>query len=353
VNNELRDISATGSQKSGNQLEWKLHADPAMLYIVMKGSLHFFTGENAYVLHQELLRWKRTFAEKHGPENLVTFSVSSFSLSELLDATAVMPFIAEKRLVIVEGIPKISKEEFATLLESKHEDVIILFVEPAPDKRLNVTKELQAQAELHTFGILSPRELREWAKKFVSESGATLQNEALEYLLDIVGSDQQILAQELRKLATFARDSIEKDHVELLAVPSGSQVIWRLTDLLGSGKAEEALKFVRYSLERGEDPYTLWSIFLNMLKNLVLVWSALEDGKTDDKEIASAVGMHFFAVRGLKTLARGLSEQQLRSLLCFALKSDIALKSGGYRYSAERPEELIALLETSILSCKI
>lgn len=323
-----------------------------MLDPVSMEQLHLFSGENDYALRQELKRWKKSFAEKHGPENLVTFTTKEFSMPDLLDATATMPFIAERRLVVVEGIPKISKEELQSILSSMHPQVILVFVEPTPDKRLGVTKELLGSATQHAFPPLNIGELKAWIKKQSSDHKRKIDNDAIERLILIVGSDQQVVDTELKKLFLYSTEAISIDDVDALAVPSGSQVIWRLTDLLGSGKAEEALSFVRHSLDRGEDPYALWAILLNMLKNLTLVFAALQSGIRSDKDIAAAAGIHFFAVRGLRPLASSLSEEQLRTLVDFALTSDMALKTGGYRYTSERPEELTALLERTILTCK-
>lgn len=313
-------------------------------------NLHLFTGLNDFALRSDLLRWKKNFAVKHGAENLVTFPLS-VPLSDLLDATATMPFIAEKRLVIIEGLPKISKEEFALLLEGMHPAVLLLLIDPKPDKRLALVKEVRKVATVHEFAPLSPSELRTWMNALLKQRQATITPDAVSLLLQIVGTDQGMLDQELSKLALYGAGAIEKKHVEEVAVPSGSEIMWRLTDLLGSGKTDEALAFVHSAVDRGEDIYGLWSIVLNMLKNLVFVWTALKDGRSDDFSIASAWGLPPMAVRGLKPLARSVSEEKLRALIAFATESDIALKTGGYRYSAEHPEEVIALLEKTILSC--
>lgn len=314
-------------------------------------NVHLFTGLNGFALRSELLRWKKNFAEKHGPENLVTFS-SSVTLSDLLDATATMPFIAEKRLVIVEGLPKFEKEEFLSVLEGMHPAVLLLFVDPKPDKRLTLTKETTKVATVHSFDPLTRPELRAWIQGVVAKHNVNIMPDAVEALLTIVGTDQDMLGSELAKLALYAGEVITKEAVEEVAVPSGTEIIWRLTDLIGSGKSVEALSFVRSAVDRGEDIYGLWSIVLNMLKNLTFVWAALKDGRSDDFSIAGTWSLPPMAVRSLKPLARSLSEEKLRSLIAFAIESDIALKTGGYRYSVDHPEEVIALLEKTILSCR-
>jgi DNA polymerase III delta subunit len=128
-------------------------------------------------------------------------------------------------------------------------------------------------------------------------------------------------------------------------------VIWKLTDLIGSGRSIDALRFLRSRLERGEDPYGMWIILLNMVKNLVLVQSAFAEGITTERSIGEAFGVHPFSIRGILPLARILSREKVQELLCWVVNADIRLKSGGYHYSADRPQELVALTERLILSC--
>lgn len=313
-------------------------------------NLYFFTGENSYALTKELRRWRQAFASKHGQENLHVLQGKSAMYSEILDAVAVLPFIAEKRLVIVEGIPKIEKDDFADLLRGIHPQTVVAFVESKPDKRLSVVKELEKQAQVKSFPSLSDAELRSWVLAELASLGASIRPTALSTLLSCVGSDQWTLQTELQKLSIAVGGStIEPSHVELHCIPSGSQVVWRLTDLIGSGRANEALIFLRHRLERGEDPYGLWVILLSMIKNLTLVFAALQEGAREERGIATATGLHFMSVRGVLPLAKSMTMQRIRQLVDGASQADIALKSGGYHYSSEKPHELIALTERLIL----
>lgn len=317
-----------------------------------EAQIHLFTGENLYALEKELQRWKKAFSDKHGPENLQEISGKDATVSTLLDAVSTMPFIAEKRLVVIRGIPRIEKEDFRSVAEAVHPQVIVVIADAKPDKRLSVTKEVTAAAELKSFPPLSPMELYSWAKTCVSGLGSSIDRPAFDRLLSITGEDQWVLDSELRKLADYSGAAITVEHVDELAVPSGEQVVWKLTDLIGSGRADAALAFLRTQLDRGEDPYGLWVILLNMIKNLALVWSALDAGLRDERSISSAFSMHFLSVRGLLPLARTLDRSRVKTLVMWASDADIALKTGGYHYASEHQQELVALTERAIMYCR-
>ncbi len=316
-------------------------------------TLHFFTGENDYALEKEVLRWKQAFCEKHGDENFLTLYAKDVSLSDMLDAVSSMPFIAEKRLVFIRGIPKIDKEDITTIVENIHPQVIVAFIDAKPDNRLGAVKVLMDLATVKEYEPLAPRDLGAWASALVQAEGGSIDQATFSQLLDVVGKDQWMLESELRKLVLFApKGKIESQHIDILAVPSGDQVIWKLTDLIGSRRVDDALLFLSQRLDRGEDPYGIWIVLLSMIKNVTLVWAALQEGLRDDKSIASAVGIHFFVVRGLKPLAQSLSADGIRQLVSFATEADIALKTGGYHYSSERQSEIITLTERAMLLCR-
>lgn len=319
------------------------------IHLMDTPNLHLFIGENTFALGKELQRWKKVFSDKHGPENLLTLQAKECTVSDLLDAVSVMPFIAEKRLVILEGIPKIDKEEMPKILENIHPATVLLIVEPKPDKRLGIVKELEKHAEILSFPELSPGELSAWIKASLRSLGSTITPQGLQSLLDIVGTDQWTLEMELRKISSGSKSEIGVEDVERLAVPSGSQVVWKLTDLIGSKKPLEALAFLTSRIERGEEVYGMWTILLSMIKNLTLVFASTEAGIRDERSIASGTGLHFLSVRGLLPLARSMSPAQMKNLVDWVTAADIELKSGGYHYSAERPGEVIALTERAIM----
>jgi DNA polymerase-3 subunit delta len=313
---------------------------------------HFFTGENDYALSKELSRWKQQFSSKHGGENLLILKAKDSSMSDLLDAVSTMPFIAEKRLVIMEGVPRIDKEDFQQISAGIHPQTVLVFADPKPDKRLGIVKEVEKSAEVKRFPLLSASQLHAWIQSHARSLESTITPEALKLLLSIIGSDQWTLDSELKKLAAFADGDIKREHVEALAVPSGSQVIWRLTDLIGSKKADEALVFLTHRIERGEDPYGMWVILLNMIKNLAMMSAAVLAGHDDERGVSAATGIHPFIVRGLLPLSRSMDLERVKSLVDWATEADIRLKTGGYHSSADHPGEVIALAERAILMCR-
>lgn len=312
----------------------------------------FFTGENLHALREEKRRWIQEFVKKHGDENMSRLEGKNMTLGSLLDEVSMMPFLAERRLFVIEGVPKLSKEEVDALLAQIHPQVIVLFSDTKPDKRLAGTKQLLAKCEVKEFEPLKGARLADWVTDAAKKEGAQIEREARDALLEFLGEDQEALQTEIEKLAMFANGrSVTKADVERMTIPSDEGVVWKMTDLLSAGRKKDAAAFTRKMLERGGDAYGLWAILLSFLKNIVSVRMALDAGVVSSKEIAEETGVHPFALRSLQSYAQKIRRQELASFLRWAVESDIRLKTGQYRATDESPEELQALIDRFILTC--
>lgn len=314
-------------------------------------TVYLFTGENAHLLREERRRWIDEFSKKHGEENITRLDGKHLSVRSLLDDIAVMPFLAERRLVIVDGIPKSSKEEIQTIFAHIHPQTILLFADAKPDKRLAGVKELLAHAEVKTFMPLKGKALLAWIKTTSAALGMRLDDDAVSTLIELLGEDQSMIAHELEKLSLFAAGKpLSRADIEEMTIPSDEGVVWRLTDLLCEGRRTKAATFARMHIERGGDAYGLWAIVLSMLRNAVLVKAAVEDGERNPKAISEKTGVHVFALRSLQPYASRVDGDRLKTFVQWAANADIDLKTGALRSTDEAPQELHALLDRFILT---
>ncbi len=313
-------------------------------------ALYFFTGENEYVLRLEKHKWMQEFIQKHGADNLLLLDGATLVFRALLDEVSVAPFIAAKRLVIINGMPKFSKEEIESLERDMHEDTILVISDPKPDKRLAGTKSLLATATVKEFPVLSGNALQSWVQSQITAGGKAIDPAALTLLLLRVGDNQDMLYQEVAKLTLgVVAERITARDVERLTLASAEQEVWTLTNLLAGGKREEALVFASSLLDRGEDAFSVWAILLWMLKNLVATVAAVDEGKRNPAVIASEYGVPFPSAKTLLPCAQGIRIASLGTFVAWAAETDIALKTGGYRATQEFPQEVRALIDRFVI----
>src|SRR3989344_3025187 len=193
-----------------------------------------FTGENTYLLAENLHFWKTEFIRKYGEENCMMVKSADVTLADLRNYTSTLPFLGEKRLLIILGIPLLSREEMHTLLHTLHENMILVFMASTYDKRLGAVQELLKEATVKHYAPLN--------------------------------------ASELEKCALFTSDFIEKEHVVALAVPvTDEKRIWDLIKLLQQRNFLQCIQHVEHLLFKGIHVDHVWSSLLWILCSLVTV----------------------------------------------------------------------------------
>lgn len=303
------------------------------------------TGENLYALRLEKKRWIDEFSKKYGPDNIVRAEGKGMTVRELMDEVGVMPFLSEKRLVVVDGVPKATKEEMQALENAIHPSTILLFVDPAPDKRLGGVKQLMEIAATKSFAPVRGPKLMQWIASEAARLGVSFERGAAESMVERLGDDQEALSTELEKFAIGIQGRpVTIDDVDAHTIPTDEGVVWTMTDLISAGKRKEAMAYTRRLLERGSDGYGLWAILLSMLKNVVAVRAALDEGLSG-KDIAERTGVHPFALRSVQPYAAKCSSGELSRAVAWAVEADVRLKTGGYRATDDAPQELHALID--------
>lgn len=313
--------------------------------------LFLFTGEGSFQLREERMAWQNAFIAKHGADNLLRLDGAKLTYRQLLDEVSVMPFLAEKRLVTVDGIPRFEKEEAEALPSHIHEACILVFSDPKPDKRLGGVKALLKLATVKEFHPMAGAALRNWVKQYALHQGSAIDDAAAAALLETVGDDQEMLAREIEKLCTGAGKTVTRAHVEALAVPSGEQEVWQLSNLIAQGNAPGAIRYAQRLIVQGEDPHSVWNILLWMVRMLVMVHAAVQDGERNPAKIAGKAEVPFPSARTLLPLAEKASTRNIASLVSWAAQTDVLLKTGGYRASGDAPQELLALIDECVLRC--
>lgn len=309
-----------------------------------------FIGENSFALCEEQRRWKERFREKYDDHNLLVLEGAELTVRALLDEVGVAPFLAERRLVFIRGIPRFSREEMETILAHSHPDVILVFISTTFDRRLGGVKMLMQQATIYQFPLLHGMKLMEWMRSIPTAAGLKIEEDALRALIESIGEDQEVLYHELKKLCLYVEtDTIGCQHVGTLVVANSAEgMIWNLGELIGGRDPRKALVYIHELLERGEDPFCLWNTLLWMLRSFLQVSMLRAEGMRE-REIVRIIAMRPQMAQACFTVARSTNILRLREVLRYALDTDRNLKTGEYRASATEPGELLALVDQLVL----
>jgi DNA polymerase-3 subunit delta len=309
---------------------------------------YVFYGDDEYTIRQTIDSMKARLGDPATAElNTTTIDGRSLSLDELRITCDALPFLSEKRLVIVEGLLA-RFESRATSPEARkgHVDPIeaglraylpimadtarLVFVErgalSAHNPLLRMARELGAT--VRDFSSPSGAALTAWIQKRVSAEGGSISPRAAETLAAFVGGNLRQLAQEIDKLTTYAGEkTIGEADVHRLVADAREIKVWALTDALAAQNQDHALGTLHQLLDEGEPAPLLMAVIARQFRILLQI-KELDGEHLANNAIAGQLKMHPFAVQKAIPAARSFSYERIDSAYRRLLDTDLAVKTG-------------------------
>jgi DNA polymerase III subunit delta len=326
------------------------------MYYVYHGEDEFSKTEQVKKLRTEM--GDPQFADL----NTVQFDGRKVGLSELTHACDAVPFLSDRRLVIVEGMlarfephrkkdetggeggieeetnPGLAKElsDYLTRLpESTH----LVFVEPRTLAKNNPILKHSASAKsgsVREFSAPDMRDLPQWIRERVKNKRGTIEPNAVNELAAHVGNDLGLLDNEIEKLLTYrANEPIRLDDVRALVPLVNESSIFDLVDAIGRRETTRAMQLLHDQLNHNAAPIYLLSMITRQFRILLQLRDYLERGKSAD-QAATQLKVNPFVARKTWGQAMNFALPQLEAIYQRLLDTDIAIKTG-------RSEPVLAL----------
>jgi DNA polymerase-3 subunit delta len=311
-------------------------------------TFYVFHGADEFTRAETLADFKRRL----GPPDTVDLNTTflegeGLTLAELRHACDAIPFLAEKRLVIVEGLlarltPRKDRElstaqqevliALADYLPRLPQTTRLVFVEEKPLPALHPVVQLAQREEtgyVKRFDPPGDKALPRWIKKRVHKYGGEIEPQAVQQLAAVVGTDLRLLDQEIAKLVTYvdAERAITRADVDAVVPYAQAAVVFDLVDALGQRDGRTAAQTLHRLLDAGEHPLGLLAMIVRQFRLLIQVKEMKAEGATPP-DIAKRLGIHPFPARKLTTQATHFTAAQLEAVYRHLLDTDVAIKSG-------------------------
>jgi DNA polymerase-3 subunit delta len=199
-------------------------------------------------------------------------------------------------------------------------DVII--VEPKLDKRSGYYKFLKKSTDYKEFNELDENGLSRWLVEQAKALDSTISASDARYLVERVGTNQQLLANEIKKLAVH--EKIDRKLIDLLTEPTPQSTVFQLLDAAFAGNKKLVLKLYQEQRTSKVEPQAIIAMLAWQLHVLAVVKTAGERG---DDEIAATARLNPFVVRKSRAIANKLTPQKLKELVSDLTELDEQLKS--------------------------
>ncbi|MGH7241777.1 MAG: DNA polymerase III subunit delta [Candidatus Saccharimonadales bacterium] len=285
------------------------------------------SGENAFGLGVELQKLTAAFLAAHDEFGIERIDGEEAEFSRLQEALTSLPFLADKKLVILRK-PSANKEfteRAEELLNNIPETTDVVIIEPKLDKRLAYHKLLKKATDFREFKELDVPVLARWLVSEASAKGGKISPADASYLVQRVGANQQLLANELEKLLLHS-NTITKQSIELLTEATPQGTIFELLEAAFAGNRKRTMQLYAEQRSLKVEPPQIVAMLAWQLHVLALI-KAAKDRSAD--QIAGEAKLSPFVVKKSQSIARRLTLAELKTLIQDLLMIDVRSKSKG------------------------
>jgi len=263
-----------------------------------------------------------------------------------------VPFLSERRLVIVNGLlgrfeakSKSSGQKKLTPVTNRQNEykLLVASISQMPDStilvlidgRLGSTnplfKALSAKAEVKTFPLLRGTELRRWIQRRVVGEGGSISQGAVDLLAKLVGSNLWIMKSEINKLVLFTSGRrIGEEDVRRVVSYAQQANVFAMVDAILEFKAGIAEQSLHQLLERGAASAYLLVMLLRQVEMIVRAKELRNQGRSE-AEIRDKLGLTSeFTLRKTLEQASRYPMQRLKEIYHKLLETDLSIKTGKY-----------------------
>jgi len=264
---------------------------------------------------------------------------------EIRSAVNSMPFLAERRLVIL-SYPFVrlgtdaARKRFLSMLDGlPPTTALVLVVEDViekgkwkslPQVDTNwLRKWLNAAGDRTIYRLFQlPRikDMPEWVRKEARQQGGQFDPEAAAALAAHIGNDTQLASLEITKLLTYVdyKRPVGADDVSDLTAQTGQADVFEMVDSLAGGNTRQALTLLHRLLEV-QDPLSLFGMVTRQFRLLIQAREVLDEGR--GAQLANELHLHPFVAEKLAVQARRFNIAQLEAIYHRLLLLDETLKT--------------------------
>jgi len=278
------------------------------------------TGTNSYLIKRRADELVAGFVKKYGGLALERIDAEESDFQAILDAVQGVPFLSERKMVVVRSLSanKPAAEQIEQIISSIPESTDFIIYEPITDKRTVYYKSLKSQTKLEDYAELDSRELAKWLVSEAKLQGGSLQIGDANFLVDRVGTNQAMLANELDKLLLY-EPKITRANINLLTEPTPQSKIFELLDAAFGGDKNTALKLYAEQRAQKVEPQAVLAMIAWQLRMIAVASHA---GSKRPDEVAKDTGANIYPINKAFSMARKLEITQLESMVSDALDID-------------------------------
>ncbi|WP_078556668.1 DNA polymerase III subunit delta [Bacillus alkalicellulosilyticus] len=322
-----------------------------MSYIQMKqkieknqiAPLYLLIGLEAYlvddIIHAVI---EKTLQPEEREFNLSTYEMKETMIDVAVEDAQTLPFLGSKRVVLVKDAYFLTAQRIDSKLDhnvTRLEEYIenpmpeTVFIITAPyeklDERKKITKKLRSQAEVLEAKEFDQKMINEWVDDQARQHQIAVDHDAKELLMQLLGGNLLMMSNELKKLSLYVGSdgTVTKQIVQQMVARTLEQDIFALIDHVIHSRIDKALDLFFELLRQKEDPIKIIALLARQFRIVYMVKELVKQGYAQ-KQIASQIKIHPYAVKLATQQAKGFEDKRLFFCLEELATMDYKIKTG-------------------------
>jgi DNA polymerase III subunit delta len=277
--------------------------------------------------------------------NITRLDGSSASLDEVKNNASTLPFLAERRMVILthplaRGSKALSDKMPALLDGLPESAALVLVVDDVYERKDWLTLSIKKpnwlrswaqsagkRARLITYQLPNESQMTAWIMARAKLLKGQFDPRAAAELTAHVGNDTRIAAHEVEKLLTYVdfKRPVNSDDVNLLTITTNSVNIFDMVDAVAQQNSRKAVHLLHRLLEQ-QEPISLFFMIVRQFRLLIQAREILDEGGSVD-EIQNEMHQHPFVSSKLAEQARRFPMARLEIIYRRLFEMDEAMKT--------------------------
>lgn len=317
-------------------------------------AIYLFYGDNLEAIRNEAKRWQEGFLEKNPDSPNLSIITQPDNPSSIIAEIKSMPFLGDKRLVIIHNFYNTHKgtdqyDDFVKQLKDTPETTIAVFIEETPPaKNAKILKDIKKLGEVKEFKK-SKSELAKEFQKIIKKEEKTINPQTLNQLIQNLQEDPYKIKNEAKKLALYTENQeITQKEIDELVRFDTQVSVFNLMDQLTAKQIKNCMETLHQIQESGEDLIKLFFLIARQIRILIQIKSLSQSNLTPG-EIAKMTKLPPFVVNKTIKQVKQFEAKKLTNLLQTLLTIDTKIKTGELKYSKSSPEGLLFEIEQFLL----
>lgn len=301
--------------------------------------VYLFKGTEDYLMKEGIEKAKSKYInESMEALNYVEIDNRSADFQSILDACETLPFMSEKKMVVVTDIMELIgnngsqfEKDLSDYIEKIGDHVILILVDKFNKlkKTTALYKRINKSDGAVEFEQLKGPELNAWILSFIKASGKDISTKDLHYFIEKstysdYGSEKTLydLRNEIEKVINnSSTDYVKQENIDRVVVRNMDTNVFNLLDSINYKNTEKALLTFNDMYIIGEPVQKILFMIIRQMR-LYLAFNTYRAMGYNDNEVRSKLGVKPYEFKKISTQAVKYRKNQLMYILNELLEFD-------------------------------